>query len=69
MFKSTEKMTSNRLFDILRNYYDRFQDQLSKLHPQLRLDAFFVLVQKAEAAATAAAVCVPGLSPFPHMSV
>ena len=73
MLKPTEKMTSDRLFGILRNYYDRFQDQLLKIRSQLRLDEFFKLVKKAEAgaAATAAAAadCVPGLSPFPQMRV
>ena len=69
MLKPTEKMTSDRLFGILRNYYDRFQDQLLKIRSQLRLDEFFKLVKTAEAAAAAAAACVPGLSPFPQMRV
>jgi hypothetical protein len=43
-FEPTEKMTTDRLFDVLRNYFHRFRDQLSKLNPQLRLDAFFELM-------------------------
>lgn len=44
-FEPTEKRKSDRLFDILGNYADRFRDQLLTINPQLRQDVFFELIR------------------------
>jgi hypothetical protein len=45
IFEPDEKMTTDRLFSILRTYLDRFRDRLSKIDPDLRLAAFFELIR------------------------